>query len=249
MNKPVQPKQAVNPRMVLFMLAVGCLLLAPVEVCVNGQQSSVKGNLPAKYQPLRKELDAMYREDQATRISAMQTIEKLGVSVSEVDQLKDPQLIKAFEKVQEKMKRVDEKNRQRLKQIIAEHGWLGISQVGEQGALVFWIIAQHADDDVDFQKRCLKLMEAASAGEVQRKHLAYLTDRILVNENKPQRYGTQMDNHFQPRPLEDPDNVDKLRATMGLPPLSEYLRVAKEQYKKIATIEAESGGVTEQSSD
>jgi hypothetical protein len=218
--------------------------LAFISVPVFGQQQSNDATLPQQYQLLRDELAVMFREDQDTRINSMQTLKKHGISISNTTKLEDPNLKEILDRETKKMKNVDEKNRTRLKQIIDEHGWLRKSQVGQHGAMVMWIIAQHADEEVQFQKQCLKFMQAATDGEIELKHIAYLTDRVLVNENKPQRYGTQMDNNFQPRPLEDPDNVDCRRAEVGLPTLSEYLSVAKQQYEKMAAGEAKSGGAS-----
>jgi hypothetical protein len=55
---------------------------------------------------------------------------------------------------------------------------------------------------------------------------AYLTDRVLLHEGKPQEYGTQAiarDGRFEPRKLRDPDHVDERRASVGLDSLAEYL--------------------------
>ena len=55
--------------------------------------------------------------------------------------------------------------------------------------------------------------------------LAYLMDRVLVNESKPQVYGTQFhvtDGKQQPRPIRDPESVDKRRKAMGMSTLKEY---------------------------
>jgi hypothetical protein len=121
---------------------------------------------------------------------------------------------------------VDATNLQRLRGIVAEHGWPGSSLVGEDGAGAAWLLAQHADADVAFQRRCLELLEAAVAeGEASRSHLAYLTDRVLVNEGRPQRFGTQftqVGESFEPRPIEDEERVDERRLDAGLPPLSPY---------------------------
>ena len=56
-----------------------------------------------------------------------------------------------------------------------------------------------------------------------------------MNEGKPQRYGTQMGENFEPRPIEDPTNVEKRRAAVGLPPLAEYVQTAKDAYEKMAS--------------
>lgn len=121
---------------------------------------------------------------------------------------------------------VDATNLQRLREIVAKHGWPGSSLVGEDGAGAAWLLAQHADSDVAFQRRCLALLEAAVAeGEASRAHLAYLTDRVLVNERRPQRFGTQfrqVGESFEPQPIDDAEHVDERRLDAGLPPLETY---------------------------
>ncbi|MCI0663476.1 MAG: hypothetical protein L0220_20615 [Acidobacteria bacterium] len=124
---------------------------------------------------------------------------------------------------------VDTANRTRLKQIIEQYGWPGKSLVGEDGASAAWLIVQHADRDRDFQKKCLTLLqEAVSKGEASKINLAYLTDRLLVAEGKPQIYGTQIrrvDGKPSPYPIEDEANVDKRRAELGMGTMADYLKL------------------------
>jgi hypothetical protein len=113
-----------------------------------------------------------------------------------------------------------------LKQVIADRGWPGRSLVGPDGADAAWLIAQHADHDLNFQQECLRLLEqAAAAGEVSQSNVAYLTDRVMLAETGRQRYGTQFgygEEGPEPLPLEEPDRIDELRASAGLIPLAEY---------------------------
>ena len=101
--------------------------------------------------------------------------------------------------------------------------------VGDDGAQAAWLLVQHADGDVAFQRRCLSLMEAlVDTGAVFAGNVAYLTDRVLVNEGKPQIYATQfrtVDGKSEPLPMIEPDRVDQRRATMGLQPLNEYRKL------------------------
>ena len=124
--------------------------------------------------------------------------------------------------------RVDVANTDRLREIVAAYGWPGRALVGDEGADHAWLIAQHADHQLDSQRLFLKeLRGAVEAGDAPARHLAYLTDRVAMNEGRPQRFGTQVgamqDGAAVPWPIEDPDDVDERRAAMGLPPLSEYL--------------------------
>ena len=69
-------------------------------------------------------------------------------------------------------------------------------------------------------------MEAQQqGGQVQREDIAYLTDRVLVNEGKPQVYGTQfhrVNGERKPRPIEDAETVDERRKSMQLTTLKDY---------------------------
>lgn len=125
--------------------------------------------------------------------------------------------------------RIDRENTERLRRILAEHGWPGRSLVGEKGAHHAWLIAQHADRDPAFQREALDLLtEAVARGEARPRELAYLTDRVRVNEGREQVFGTQMrpdENGMPvPRPVEDPERLDERRAEVGLEPFDQYLR-------------------------
>jgi hypothetical protein len=124
--------------------------------------------------------------------------------------------------------KIDTENLKWLRGVIDQHGWPGAALAGEDGASAAWLIAQHADMDRAFQRRCLDLMtEAAGAGQVDPRELAYLTDRVLLAEGKPQEYGTHVvraGRGYQPAELRDPDGVDQRRAAASLQPLAEYLR-------------------------
>ncbi|MCH7944673.1 MAG: hypothetical protein IIC73_01470 [Armatimonadetes bacterium] len=125
--------------------------------------------------------------------------------------------------------RVDKVNRERLKEIIAEHGWPTYDMVGTEAARAAWLVVQHSDRDVEFQKKCLALMEPlVEKSQVGKSDFAYLWDRVAVNSGKKQRYGSQIekkDGKWQPKPVEDPKNLDKRRAEVGLSPMSYYLKM------------------------
>ena len=134
----------------------------------------------------------------------------------------------------ETMASVDGENLRWLRDLVAEVGWPGRSMVGEDGAHAAWLLAQHADQDPAFQRSCLDLMTGAvERGEATLGELAYLTDRVLLAEDKPQEYGTQMtgrEDGWVPRNLRDPETVDERRAAMSLGPLHENIALMARQY-------------------
>jgi hypothetical protein len=118
-----------------------------------------------------------------------------------------------------------------LKQIVSEFGWPGISMVGLDGASAAWLIAQHADFDVPFQRQCLALVEEAyPRGEVTGMHLAYLTDRVLIAERKPQLYGTQGAPVLSE---EEKARVEARRKKVGLPTMAEMARERGKMYQQL----------------
>jgi hypothetical protein len=142
----------------------------------------------------------------------------------------DPTEFVRFLSVAERMEaaRVDVANTDRLRAIIAEHGWPGRMLVGDEGAEAAWLIAQHADHQLDFQREALALLErAVHDGDAPASHLAYLTDRVRMNEGRPQLFGTQVaditNGVASPWPIEDEEHVDQRRANAGLEPLADYL--------------------------
>lgn len=129
---------------------------------------------------------------------------------------------------------VDAENLTWLRDLVTKVGWPGRSMVGEDGAHAAWLLAQHADQDPAFQRRCLDLMtEAVKRGEATLSELAYLTDRVLLAEGKPQEYGTQMigrEEGWVPRNLRDPETVDERRTAMSLELLRENIARMASQY-------------------
>lgn len=171
---------------------------------------------PKRDDALREELLKMVKEDQEFR---MKVLKSTSPDAATLRKLGD----------------IDRKNTARMKEIIQKHGWPGKKLVGDDGAHAAWLLVQHADEDRAFQKRCLTLLEqAVKAQEASATDFAYLTDRVLIGENKKQVYGTQfhqVDGKLEPQPIEDEKNVDARRKKAGLPSMAEYRKLMEEMYK------------------
>jgi len=129
---------------------------------------------------------------------------------------------------------VDRKHTSRMKELVAQIGWPSISKVGHEGSSAAWLLVQHADHDVEFQKQCLALMKLVHEGDIDRGDIAYLEDRIRVNCHERQLYGTQfneVDGKSVLREIEDPERVDERRLQMGLGTLQEGIEQMHEKYR------------------
>ena len=128
---------------------------------------------------------------------------------------------------------VDVRHANRMKELVEEIGWPTTSKVGEKAAYSAWLLVQHADHDVDFQLYCLQLMKEAPTSEVSITNVAYLEDRVRVDQGLGQLYGTQFtqeNNQHVPRPIEDEETVDERRAEIGMGPLSEQIEHMYNKY-------------------
>ncbi len=172
---------------------------------------------------LRRELLRRVKEDQYARKAMMEWL-----------RTNRPESGKSLPSEMEKVGKLDEDNTKWLRHVVEKHGWPTITMVGKDGANAAWLLVQHADKDRKFQRQCLDLMkDLLPQGEADKKNYAYLTDRVLLGEGKKQLYGTQfhqVQGRWEPRPLEDPLNVDDRRKEMGLGTLEEYRKQMESAY-------------------
>jgi len=108
------------------------------------------------------------------------------------------------------------------------YGYLGFDQVGEEASSNFWIVIQHADNDLPFQQKMLEVMqEELKKNNVRPSEYALLEDRVNVALKKKQRFGTQVtyNDKGQAIPINglvDSLNIETLRADYKLQSFKEY---------------------------
>lgn len=174
-------------------------------------------------------LDSIYLDDQMYRQQLEGIEKKYGLNSKE--------LKNHWKIINEK----DSINLVKVKSILDEYGWLGKDVISEQGNLTLFLVIQHSDQVT--QEKYLPIMrEAVKKGNAQGSSLALLEDRVALGQGRKQIYGSQIGRDSQTQeyfvsPLEDPDNVDKRRAEVGLQPLADYLNLWQikwdvEEYKK-----------------
>lgn len=88
-----------------------------------------------------------------------------------------------------------------------------------------FLIIQHAP--LPYQQHYLPLVrKSAEAGELPKRSLAMLEDRIAVREGRPQVYGTQVNiaTGVTLYDVIDPPNLNSRRSSVGLEPICSYLK-------------------------
>lgn len=129
---------------------------------------------------------------------------------------------------------IDKANTATLKELLKVHRWFTVSAFGKEADSNAWLLVQHADQDVPFQKQVLDILTTLyAAGETNPSNFAYLWDRVASNEGRKQRYGTQGKcvgaGSWEPNELEDPAKIEELRASVGLRSMAEYKALFKER--------------------
>ena len=172
---------------------------------------------------LRDELLRLAAEDQRVRAGIGAIVQRHGRA--------SPQADSAIAE----MAAADRPVQARLRAIVAGRGWPDRRRVADDGAHAAWLLLQHADSA--FQRQVLPAVRrAAAAGNARLADAAYLEDRVLVGQGRPQRFGTQLrfdqaTGRLALYAIEDEARVDERRAAAGMEPLADYLAAQGIEYR------------------
>lgn len=181
-----------------------------------------------KLPSLRKEINSMSLNDQLLRYKRVQCDNDSLCGI-----------------VNKQINQSDFDNLTRAKEIVKQYGWPKISEIGRDGQNNLWLIVQHADHDVLFQRTALLSMETLKAtGEINMENYAFLYDRVQCNLNYKQRYGTQVvwtrnGEASAFRPIEEEHLTNERRGEIGLQPLQIYALSYGFDYQNLTAKQAE----------
>jgi tetratricopeptide (TPR) repeat protein len=166
--------------------------------------------------PLILQLDTILQDDQKYRSMVDSVFKNYGWDSPEG---------RAFN---QKVRKVDSINVIKVKEIIKTYGWPGKEEVGQMGNMAIFLVIQHADSATQVEHLPI-MRKAVKEGKAEASQLALLEDRVALKQGKKQIYGSQIGTNTETGkpfllPLIDPDNVDKRRKEVGLPPLAEYVK-------------------------
>lgn len=122
---------------------------------------------------------------------------------------------------------IDHENQARVVSLLEKCGWPQKATVGEKGMTAVFLVIQHASKAL--REKYFPLIKAsAEKGEMTLRAVAMMEDRMLMENGKKQKYGTQVISYnngpLRLHPIEDEANVNQRRAAMGMGPIEEYLK-------------------------
>lgn len=178
------------------------------------QLSMVEDSTPKLNLNIKERLDSIAVQDQKYR-KLLQTQDRderiaLGKSMglSEAEATGDLWQMQAV---------LDSVNMIYVEKIFNEKGYPGKTMVGEPTNTAAWSVLQHNPDKIPEYLPLIK--KAGEAGELPMRLVAMMEDRYLMNENRPQIYGTQgrVENNGEKFiwPIEDAENVNEKRKIAG----------------------------------
>jgi hypothetical protein len=116
----------------------------------------------------------------------------------------------------DKQSAIDHSNMIFVAKIFDEKGYPGTSIVGKETSSAAWYVLQHSQE---IPKYFPLIKAAGEADELSMRAVAMMEDRYLMEQDKPQKYGTQGSNRPNTGefiwPIENPEAVNELRASIG----------------------------------
>ncbi len=185
---------------------------------------NIESNIRDSYKKYSKpslsyQLDALYCKDQLYRSIGTLYKEAKGyvpVGIDTLDFINDSKLVAIIDSI----------NLITLISILEKEHWPNPLTVGERQSKTIPYVLLHCRNYNVMKKYLPHLEQACKDNIASWEHYATLYDRIQLQDKGTQRYGTQykVDEEdpelYNRAPLEHPEQVDNLRASIGLPPLS-----------------------------
>lgn len=208
--------------MFLRQILSGAICISTVMIslvsCAVSESSKMK---------LKDELTSILASDQELR----EAVENQKISTDKKQQILAKYNLKPEDflsiKVWETVKKLDSVNLIEIERIIKKHGYPGKSLVGEPLNEAAFYVIQHADTKA-MEKYFPILERAGEKGEISNRKVAMMQDRILMDHEKEQIYGTQIggrlfiDSETKKEewkyflwPVKDYNKINALRQKMG----------------------------------
>jgi len=130
-----------------------------------------------------------------------------------------------------RMDSIDRANQNYVSNFLDNYGWP--ESLSQQANNAIFLVIDHADNN--FSKKYFPMVSAkCESGLIPKAQVVTLEDRILMRSTKKQKYGTQTisklidgKNVVYVWPIENVENVDQLRSSVGLPSMQSYIQMVE----------------------
>ena len=116
----------------------------------------------------------------------------------------------------------DHRNQELVISIIEKCGMPTLKEVDQKQMDAIWLGLQHSTKEIR-KKYFPQIEKAVKNGDLSKSQYALMKDRMLMDEGKPQIYGSQIKNGKLYK-LESPEIVNERRKEMEMGPIEEYLK-------------------------
>ena len=131
------------------------------------------------------------------------------------------------------MRKTDQNLTHKLEEIVSTYGWPTIALVGLEASQAAATILIHSQDHI-FQRALLPMLQGlVEKDEIVGSDVALLTDKLLLAEGQPQKFGSQFtvrNGKMVMDPVEDPEHLEQRRAQYLLPPMPAYKKMLADLY-------------------
>ena len=154
-----------------------------------------------------------------------------SVNVVEVDCSKKVQILSEVLESDQRIRRSndfikyakeDHRNQELVISIIEKCGMPTLKEVGQRQMDAIWLGLQHSTKEIRI-KYFPYVEKAVKNGDLSKDQYALMKDRMLMDEGKPQIYGSQIENGKLYK-LENPKTVNERRKEMGMESIEDYLK-------------------------
>ncbi|MEY8860250.1 DUF6624 domain-containing protein [Tenacibaculum singaporense] len=122
----------------------------------------------------------------------------------------------------------DHRNQELVISIIEKCGMPTLNEVTQKHMNAIWLGLQHSNKKIR-KKYFPQIGKAVENGDLSKQQYALMKDRILMDEGKPQIYGSQIKNGKLYK-LENPETVNERRKKMGMGTIEDYLKLFDIQF-------------------
>ncbi|MCF2220673.1 hypothetical protein H9Q08_15405 [Chryseobacterium sp. PS-8] len=116
----------------------------------------------------------------------------------------------------------DHRNQELVISIIEKCGMPTLKEVDQKQMDAIWLGLQHSTKEIR-KKYFPQVEKAVKNGDLSKGQYALMKDRMLMDEGKPQIYGSQIENGKLYK-LENPKTVNERRKEMGMESIEDYLK-------------------------